>query len=65
MTDNGAHHVPDPQDDGSRADMAAQAAAGGEPAVPRGYHLFVPVYLLLERFEETSFGPVCETSGIL
>lgn len=43
MTDNGAHHVPDPEDDGSCADMATQAAAGGEPAVPRGYHLIVPV----------------------
>lgn len=30
-----AHHVPDPQDDGSRADMATQAAARGVPAVPR------------------------------
>lgn len=44
VTDNGAHHVPDPQDDGSCADMATQAAAGGEPAVPRGNHLIVPVY---------------------
>lgn len=42
VTHNRAHHVPDPQDDGSRADMATQAAAGGEPAVPRGYHLIVP-----------------------
>lgn len=42
--DHRAHHVPDPQDDGSCADMATQAAAGGEPAVPRGYHLIVPVY---------------------
>lgn len=32
----GAHHVPDPQDDGSCADMAAQTAAGGVPALPRG-----------------------------
>lgn len=31
----GAHHVPDPQDDGSGANMAAQAAARGVPAVPR------------------------------
>lgn len=43
VTDNGAHRVPDPEDDGSCADMATQAAAGGEPAVPRGYHLIVPV----------------------
>lgn len=37
---SGAHHVPDPQDDGSGADMAAQAAARGEPAFPwRRQHL--------------------------
>lgn len=34
----GAHHVPDPQDDGSCADMAAQTAARRVPAVPRGDH---------------------------
>lgn len=33
-----AHHVPDPEDDGSRADMATQTAAGGVPAVPGGEH---------------------------
>lgn len=36
-----AHHVPDPQDDGSCADMAAQTAACGVPAVPRGDHHLV------------------------
>lgn len=35
---DGAHHVPDPQDDGSSADMATQTAAGGVPAVPGGEH---------------------------
>lgn len=35
---DGAHHVPDPQDDGSCADMATQTAAGGVPAVPGGEH---------------------------
>lgn len=35
---DGAHHVPDPEDDGSCADMATQTAAGGVPAVPGGEH---------------------------
>jgi len=41
----GAHHVPDPQDDGSCADMVAQAAACGVPAVPRGDHHLVCEHL--------------------
>lgn len=42
----GTHHVPDPQDDGPCADMAAQAAAGGVPVVPRGDHHLGPCLLL-------------------
>lgn len=50
----GAHHVPDPQDDGSCADMAAQAAAWGVPAVPRGHRHLVCYKKLREHLATTS-----------
>lgn len=51
----GAHHVPDPQDDGSCADMAAQTAACGVPAVPRGDHRLVRFTAAARAFR----GDVC------
>lgn len=51
----GAHHVPDPEDDGSCADMAAQTAARGVPAVPRGdHHLVVALSQPREHLETVS-----------
>lgn len=54
----GAHHVPDPQDDGSCADMAAQTAVCGVPAVPRGDHHLVRLTAAARAFRED----VCDGS---
>lgn len=60
QTTGGAHHVPDPQDDGSCADMAAQTAACGVPAVPRGdHHLVTALSRLLEHVGRTQRWRVC------
>lgn len=60
------HHVPDPQDDGACADMAAQTAACGVPAVPRGDHRVVRFTAAARAFsgdvrvEETDPAPSAE-----
>lgn len=62
----GTHHVPDPQDDGACADMAAQTAACGVPAVPRGDHRVVRFTAAARAFrgnvrvEETDPAPSAE-----